>query len=139
MGNYQSIQKANFEDVQQAITQRNNTILISTMPTHETCWILGTTPASLEEELINNLLAKKKKDVLIFVYGRNTNDESVVTKYKQLQSLGFSNTYVYLGGMFEWLLLQEVYGSGNFQTTAKELDILKYKPAKSIGARLLTF
>jgi hypothetical protein len=139
MGNYQSIQKANFEDVQQALTQRNRTILISTMPTHETCLIIGTTPFSMEEELINNLLAKKKKDVLILVYGKNTNDESVVAKYKQLQSLGFSNVYVYLGGMFEWLLLQEVYGSGNFQTTAKELDILKYKPTQSMGARLLTY
>jgi hypothetical protein len=139
MGNYQSIQKANFEDVQQAILQRNTTVLISTMPTHETCLIFGTTPFSMEEELINNLMNKKKKDVLILVYGRNTNDESVVTKYKQLQGLGFSNVYVYLGGMFEWLLLQEVYGSGNFQTTAKELDILKYKPAKNIGTRLLTF
>ena len=139
MGNYQSIQKANFEDVQQAIAQRNNTILISTMPTHETCLIFGTTPFSMEEELINNLLSKKKKETLILVYGRNTNDESVVTKYKQLHSLGFSNVYVYLGGMFEWLLLQEVYGAGNFQTTTKELDILKYKPAKSIGTRLLTY
>jgi hypothetical protein len=109
------------------------------MPSHETCLIFGTTPVSMEEELINNLLSKKQKEVLILVYGRNTNDESVIAKYKQLQSLGFSNVYVYLGGMFEWLLLQEVYGSANFQTTAKELDILKYKPARSIGTRLLTY
>lgn len=140
MGNYQSIQKANFEDVQQAILQRNTTaVLISTMPTHETCLIFGTTPFSFEEELINNLMTKKKKDVLILVYGRNTNDESVLAKYKQLQSLGFTNVHVYLGGMFEWLLLQEVYGSVNFQTTTKELDLLKYKPAKNIGTRLLTY
>lgn len=139
MGNYQSIQKANFEDVQQAIINRGSNIIISTMPSHETCLISGTTPFTMEEELINSLMTKKKKDVLIIIYGRNTNDESVVSKYKQLQGLGFYNVYVYLGGMFEWLLLQEVYGSTNFQTTTKELDIIKYKPAKSIGARLITF
>jgi rhodanese-related sulfurtransferase len=139
MGNYQSIQKANFEDVQHAIQNRNSVVLISTMPTHETCLIQGTVHFSMEEELINNLMTKKKKDVLIIIYGRNTNDETVVAKYKQLQGLGFYNLYVYLGGMFEWLLLQEVYGSVNFQTTTKELDILKYKPAKNIGTRMITY
>ena len=34
--------------------------------------------------------------------------------------------------MFEWLLLQDIYGDDEFPTTTKELDILKYKgvPAK---------
>ena len=29
--------------------------------------------------------------------------------------------------MFEWLLLQEIYGDENFPTISRELDILKYK------------
>ena len=29
--------------------------------------------------------------------------------------------------MFEWLLLQDIYGNELFPTTSKELDILKYK------------
>ena len=29
--------------------------------------------------------------------------------------------------MFEWLLLQDIYGYDNFPTTIKELDILKYR------------
>ena len=61
----------------------------------------------------------------------NNNDESVIKKYKQLVSLGFENTYIYLGGMFEWLLLQDIYGNDNFPTTSRELDIMKYKPVKN--------
>ena len=60
----------------------------------------------------------------------NNNDESVIRKYKQLVSLGFQNIYIYLGGMFEWLLLQDIYGNDNFPTTSRELDIMKYKPSK---------
>ena len=38
----------------------------------------------------------------------------------------------YPGGVFEWLLLQDIYGNDNFPTTKKELDILKYKPKRQI-------
>jgi hypothetical protein len=139
MGNFQSMQKANFEDVQYAITNRDNKLLISTMPSHENCLIQGTLPFSMEEEIINGFMSKRKKDVTIIIYGRNVNDDSALAKYKQLQGLGFHNIYVYFGGMFEWLLLQEVYGHTNFPTTCKELDIIKYKPAKNLGVRLLTY
>jgi hypothetical protein len=39
--------------------------------------------------------------------------------------------------MFEWLLLQDIYGAASFPTTSKELDILKYKPP-SLRQKLLT-
>ena len=41
--------------------------------------------------------------------------------------LGFKNIYVYIGGIFEWLLLQDIYGDEQFPTTIKIIDILKYK------------
>jgi hypothetical protein len=41
---------------------------------------------------------------------------------------------VYFGGMFEWLLLQDVYGSDSFPTTSKEIDILKFKPLRNKNA-----
>jgi hypothetical protein len=37
---------------------------------------------------------------------------------------------MYLGGMFEWMLLQDIYGRDEFPTTSKVLDILKYKPKR---------
>ena len=67
------------------------------------------------------------KNKNIVIYGRNCNDEKVYKKYEQLIKLGFRNVYIYVGGMFEWLLLQDIYGNELFPTTSKELDILKYK------------
>jgi len=45
-----------------------------------------------------------------------------------LSGLGFQDVYLYMGGMFEWLLLQDIYGADEFPTTNKFLDILYYKP-----------
>jgi hypothetical protein len=73
----------------------------------------------------------------IVIYGLNASDETIVTKYNQLTSLGFYNVYVYPGGLFEWLLLQDIYGFDTFQTTKKELDILKYKGRRVFGVMLL--
>ena len=75
--------------------------------------------------MINHLL-KTNKNVNIIIYGMNCNDESIYKKYSQLMNLGFVNIGVYVGGMFEWLLLQDVYGEELFPTTSKELDILKF-------------
>ena len=75
----------------------------------------------------------------IIVYGKNSNDEKIYKKYNQLVSLGFYNVYIYIGGLFEWLLLQDIYGETDFPTTKKELDILKYKPNKLLGIELLEF
>ena len=33
--------------------------------------------------------------------------------------------------MFEWLMLQEIYGEENFPTTTRLLDLLKYKPVRN--------
>jgi hypothetical protein len=74
----------------------------------------------------------------IILYGRNCNDETFLKKYNQLIGLGFSNIYMYSGGIFEWLLLQEIYGSDEFPTTEKFLDILKYKPPVRLHSNLLS-
>ena len=69
----------------------------------------------------------------------NAADESLGNKYNQLTKLGFSNTYVYVGGLFEWLLLQDIYGFDSFPTTKKELDILKYKGDRLSKRLMLTY
>ena len=45
--------------------------------------------------------------------------------------------YIYSGGLFEWLLLQDVYGKDEFPTMGCELDILKYKGNKRFGIKLI--
>ena len=126
MGGQQSMQKCNFEDVQQST--RNKGILINTLHNNEqTCLIQGTVHSSNETKLMNDLL-QTTKDIPIIIYGKHSNDTSVQQKYEQLLQLGFNNVFIYSGGLFEWLCLQDIYGSEDFPTTAQELDILKFKP-----------
>jgi hypothetical protein len=127
MGNNPSIQKVNCEDMQKACKNTNQYIIINTLePSMQSCLISNTIKIENEEALMNSMI-KKSNIPSIIVYGRNCNDEKVYKKYEQLIKLGFRNVYIYVGGMFEWLLLQDIYGNELFPTTMKELDILKYK------------
>ena len=139
MGNNNSINnKINFEDIQIHLHD-NNYLIINTLNTFkQECLIEGTLQSNEEEFKINELI-KKNKDINIIIYGENCNDDNVDKKYNQLLSLGFTNIYIYKGGLFEWLLLQDIYGKDEFPTTKEELDILKYKPVKIIGRKLLTY
>ena len=140
MGNSQSIQKINYEDVQYAIKNTQQFLLINTLSALEqSCLIPNTTSIEHEEQLINNFLKIGNKQVKIIVYGKNYTDEKIYTKYNQLLSLGFYNIYIYVGGLFEWLLLQDIYGEAEFPTTKKELDLLKYKPNKILNIHLLEY
>jgi hypothetical protein len=126
MGSGQSsVKKVNFEDIQE---MSKDYILINTLSINEQgCLIKNTVPIDKEEEIINSLL-KNYKEQKIYIYGKNSNDESIYKKYEQILSLGLTEVYVYPGGLFEWLLLQDIYGDDTFSTNKKELDILKYKP-----------
>ena len=48
----------------------------------------------------------------IIIYGKNSIDITAENKYNQIKSLGFMNVLLYSGGLFEWLLLQDIYGKG---------------------------
>ena len=136
MGNQQSIKKINFEDMQQAI--QNKYIIINTLPMSEQDVLIeGTINPESETDILNDCLKKGKKNIHIIIYGKNSNDESTFKKYEQLLGLGFLNTYLYSGGLFEWLLLQDIYGDENFHTTKKTLDILKFRPRQLLNIRLL--
>jgi hypothetical protein len=99
--------------------------------------IVNTININNEENIVNTCIKKGVKDIKIIIYGKNSNDEKLYNKYCQLTSLGFYNVYIYMGGLFEWLMLQDIYGEKEFQTTKKELDILKYKPNKILNVPLL--
>ena len=139
MGNTQSIKKINFEDMQTVIKNPEVYLIINTLsPSDQQCLIVNTTIASEEEELINKFM-KENKNIRIIVYGKNCNDDSVQKKYQQFISLGFYNVFVYSGGMFEWLLMQDIYGKDLFPTTKKEVDLLKYKPNQLLNIALLEY
>ena len=128
MGQSPSIRKVNFEDVQYAIKQNQNYLLINTLDSKEqSCLITKTVQVEKEEKLINEYL-NKKINVNIIVYDKNANAPNLMKKYDQLIGLGFVNVYIYPGGLFEWLLLQDIYGKNEFPTTSNIIDILKYRP-----------
>jgi len=130
MGNSNSITKANFEDIQHSIKNNSSYIINVLSRNEQQCLIQNTMNIDDEESVINNLLEKNNNNHSIIIYGKNTNDMKVYEKYNQLIQLGFSNVSVYIGGLFEWMLLQDIYGNDNFPTTTSELDILKFKPSQ---------
>jgi hypothetical protein len=121
-----------FEDIQFILRERNTDyILINTLSTMDQgCLIKGTVPYHTEETVINRCIDNKRANPIV-LYGRHGCDESVETKYRQLQSLGFDRVFIYNGGLFEWLLLQDVYGANNFPTTTECKDLLKYRPKQT--------
>jgi len=128
---FSSIKYVNFEDIQIICkNQKPSTIMINTLLLNQqNCLIKTTIPAIQEEHIINQFIQQKQLSIYIIIYGKNNNeDDSIIKKYKQLKNLGFINIFIYKGGLFEWLLLQDIFGEDEFPTTSKENDILKYKP-----------
>tara|TARA_Y100000817_G_C16848350_1_gene541005 strand:+ start:240 stop:653 length:414 start_codon:yes stop_codon:yes gene_type:complete len=129
MGNNQSVKKVNFEYIQGEINN-NESYLISTLPLeNQECLIKGTLTPSRETEVLNHYL-KKNFGIKLVIYAMNASDETLANKCYQLLKLGYTNIYVYPGGLFEWLLLQDIYGEELFPTTALCRDHLKYKGNK---------
>jgi hypothetical protein len=141
MGNNQLKQKVNFEDIQFVIKNADNHLLINTMSENlQNCLIVNTMPIDKEELIINKLLNNgENKNIKIIIYGKNSNDETPIKKYEQLLDLGFLNIYIYSGGLFEWLLLQDIYGNELFPTTIKQNDLLKYKSQKMLNVSLIEY
>jgi hypothetical protein len=120
-----------FEDVKHAIRAGPaKFILINTF--EQDVIVQGTVSSEREEIVINAQLTDyMKPDVPIIVYGRNSCDDSVDAKEKQLRALGLDDIYVYRGGMFEWLLMGDVFGQDEFPIVRRgtlSVDILKYAP-----------
>ena len=115
----------NFESLKEM--QKDGAIIIHTMDEGEKVLIQGTIVAEKETEKINKILSKNDYEKDIIIYGKNCHEyKKLIKKQEQLVSLGFKNVYIYLGGMFEWLLLQDVYGAKEF-LTEKKGEILDFK------------
>lgn len=126
--------KIGFEDVVQCIQSPEKYAIINTLPLqHQSCLIAGTLDTKEEEAFINTLLTKyMPTSKHIVLYGLHACDETPYQKQRQLLSLGISEVWVYSGGLFEWLLLQDIYGETEFPTTteAKKNDMLKFRPSR---------
>ena len=121
--------KIGFEDMKYAIDHSTDYLIINTLPSNEQhCLIKNTISYDIEESTLNEKITQyQMMNCRIIIYGRNSCDNSIDKKYKQLCSFGFVHIYVYMGGLFEWLLLQDIYGKSDFPTTSNEMDILKYR------------
>lgn len=134
MGAQQSITKINYEDVKYA-KDKEGYVLINTLPaSKQDCLISGTVHADDESRVLNGHL-RSNVSVKVIVYGENTCDPRLEDKCSQLRALGFFNVYQYSGGLFEWLLLQDIYGQDIFPTTSEELDHLKFRGPIQFGVK----
>ena len=136
MGNTQSIKKVNFEYIQSELNN-NDSFIINTLPIEkQDCLITGTLTPHRETEILNHYL-KKNSNIKLIVYAENSSDQSLSTKCHQLLKLGYTNILVYPGGLFEWLLLQDIYGEELFPTTSACRDHLKYKGRKNADLMMM--
>ena len=137
MGNTQSMRKINFEDMQTATKNPETYLIINTLSAKEQQCLIRNTMSIDQEEAIINKYIKENKGIRIIIYGKHCHDDNVHKKYQQLVLLGFYNVYAYIGGIFEWLMLQDIYGTEMFPTNKKESDLLRYKPAPMLNISLL--
>jgi hypothetical protein len=122
-----------FDDVLHCIRNPAKYAIIHTMPSGEKSLIRTTLEATEEEVFINDYLSKYvDTQKTIILYGRNCCDDSPRQKRAQLLSLGINDVYVYVGGLFEWALLQDIYGVTEFPTTNPITDLLVYRPKSRI-------
>ena len=134
MGN-QNTKKVSFQDIQYAQTNER-ILIINTLPeSDQTILIYKTVPIC--NEIVEVEKAIKQKNNII-IYGKHSNDETIYLKYTQITKLGGS-VYVYIGGLFEWLLLQDIYGKELFKTTTNTIDILKFKPNNILNTNYITY
>jgi hypothetical protein len=128
---YSNFTHINYEELQIKIKTGTSIILLNTLSTDNQNYLIkGTIKAAHEIGIMNDYL-KKNKGIEIIIYGKDHYDTSVIKKYNQLKKLGFNNVYIYFGGLFEWALLQDIYGSSNFETDGKIKDPLQISKLKN--------
>ena len=121
--------KIGYEDFLYILKNPDQYNIISTLSAeNQECLIKNTLSIQNENFIFDNYIKEQKFNIKIIIYGSHSSDVSVDKKYKQLTEIGFNNIYIYTGGLFEWLLLQDIYGKNEFPTTSNIIDILKYRP-----------
>ena len=125
-----------FDDVLHCSQHPEKYAIIHTMDAMEQVLISGTLTPAEEELFIDEYLSKYvETPKKIILYGKNCCDDSPRKKQAQLLSMGISDVYIYHGGLFEWLLLQDIYGVDEFPTTKLAKDLLVYRYRSKINIR----
>tara|TARA_Y100000816_G_C26039612_1_gene544435 strand:- start:785 stop:1207 length:423 start_codon:yes stop_codon:yes gene_type:complete len=125
-----------FEDIKNIIKSGDKYVLINTLTSeNQELLISNTLSISEEESIINEIISNYKvPDKPVIIYGKNCCDLSVNKKFDQLIDLGLKDVYIYYGGLFEWLLLNELYGNDEFPVNKTEnIDLLRFRPAAIIS------
>ena len=122
--------KIGYHDMQNLLrSNMNEFLIINTLSNHlQQCLIQKTVSCVDEPRIINEYISKYNFKKKVIVYGQHSCDVSAELKANQLIKHGFTEVYVYVGGLFEWLLLQDIYGEELFPTTSTVKDLLNYKP-----------
>jgi hypothetical protein len=114
------------------------TILLNTLPSNQQQYLIrGTMACEREETYMNELIQKGGglDKYTVILYGKHGTDETPIRKRTQLMNLGFTRVYVYAGGLFEWALLQEVYGVEHFPTLGTPpRDLLHYAASPTLAS-----
>ena len=114
------LERATFDDLMNA-----SYLIINVLnDTEQDVLIQGTVPCTEEVVQVEKAIQEKR---VIIIYGRNNHDDKVWIKYAQLKKLG-GKAKVYVGGLFEWILLQELYGNERFPLTSYKFDPYQYSP-----------
>lgn len=130
------LERVTYEEVHSALRD-TGVCIVSTFPAHDqSCLIARTLSPQEEERRLNDHLKRGEARCPIVVYGRNAADGAPDKKCRQLQNLGFTSVRLYAGGLFEWVLLQDIYGAELFPTTSVCPDPLRFKSAPTPRLRL---
>lgn len=127
------MKRIGFEDMLDIVKLSDQYVILNTLGIYDQdCLIRGTLSAGQEETVVNDMINRYGSAKTVVIYGRHSADDTVDKKYTQLTTLGIANVLVYSGGLFEWLLLQDIYGEKEFPTTTKSPDLLRYRCIKTI-------
>lgn len=115
------IRRCNFETVNMA---RHDGVIISAGPL--VSYIEGTVDGDKANQVLDKCLREDPSKLVVF-YGLNSTDSAPLHRWNNATQLGLENAHVYCGGMFEWLILGELYGNDMFPVTSIQDDLLKFK------------
>lgn len=149
---YNTITATEMQHICENYYNENKYIIVNSLPdSMQECVIKNTIAVEREEDVIsqilpnitsrfvNGILGLKSNEncPCIIVYGKNCCDETAFDKYNKLaKHYLYPNVKLYIGGLYEWICLQNIFGSDLFPTTVNEIDVFKFAPTSGNTLKL---